>query len=367
MDLQRERDIEQLRRIALTQDKQIQHLLQVLERKCAELAELKGHEQELQQTLQLLEQMQAREQRQAVATAPTAERERTQRPGHGPSEQAELPQVTEVYELEEADRVCSSCGGTLEVLEGQDDETEMVDVVQVQYRLVKVKARKYRCRCGGCIESALGPERCVKGGRYSLAFGAKVVTDKYLDHMPLDRQVRILARHGLKVTSQTLWDQALAIATELKPAYEALLSRVLSQPVIGLDQTGWPRLSSKKSKDRKPWQMWCLTGRDVIYHRICEDKSAATFGELVGDYDGVIVCDALGTHAAGAREGPGITLANCWAHVQRRFAAAEADYPEARLMLDWIGQLYAIDAKADSDTERGTLRATESKAVPRKC
>ena len=40
--------------------------------------------------------------------------------------------------------------------------------------------------------------------------GFKVIIDKWLDHIPLERQVRILERHGLVVTSQTLWDLAYA-------------------------------------------------------------------------------------------------------------------------------------------------------------
>ena len=78
-----------------------------------------------------------------------------------------------------------------------------------------MKQQKYVCRCGGCVETALGPERALPGSRYSLAFAIKVVLDKYLDHIPLERQVRILERHGLVVTSQTLWDLRYAVAQRL--------------------------------------------------------------------------------------------------------------------------------------------------------
>ena len=86
---------------------------------------------------------------------------------------------------------------------GQFEESEMIDLVEVSYRVVKVKQQKYACRCGGCVETAPGPERAVLGGRYSLAFAIKIALDKYLDHIPLARQERILRRHGLDVTTQT--------------------------------------------------------------------------------------------------------------------------------------------------------------------
>jgi transposase len=140
-----------------------------------------------------------------------------------------------------------------------------------------------------------------------------------------------------------------------------LFERVMGEPVIGLDQTGWKRLGDRNAK---PWQMWCLTAPGVVIHRIRDNKSAATFKELVGNFVGVIVCDALSTHAAGARDGPGISLAGCWAHVFRKFEDAVADHPEAEIALEHIGALYEIDAQADGDLERlAELRSTESVAV----
>jgi transposase len=186
----------------------------------------------------------------------------------------------------------------------------VVDVVEVSYRVVKVQQQKYVCKCGGCIETAPGPERAMPGGRYSLDFAIKVAVDKYLDHIPLARQERILRRHGLLITTQTLWDQLQALGRRLESASRALLARVLAQPVVGLDQTSWPRLDGKGDK---PWQMWCLTAPDAVVHRIREDKSADTFKDLMDGYAGTIVCDALKTHEAGARGNDAIALAGCWA------------------------------------------------------
>jgi hypothetical protein len=45
-------------------------------------------------------------------------------------------------------------------------------------------------------------------------------------------------------------------------------------------------------------------------------------------------------------------LANCWAHVYRRFEEAMPDHPEAEKALAWIGTLYEIDRKATGDLTR---------------
>ena len=368
MDLERETDIDQLRRIAVVQQRQIQQLLQTLSRKCAELEHLKGGENELQTTLALLERQHAQVQRElerqaereASRAKPAEQVEKKKRAGHGPTEQPELERTTEVFELDEADRVCPACGGELRALDGQYETAELVDVIEVRYRVIEAQRQKYVCDCGGCVETAPGPERLIDGGRYSFEFAAKVAADKYVDHLPLARQSRIMARHGLKVTTQTLWDQLWALGNVLRPAYDELYRKVLAEPVVGLDQTSRKRLEATKAT---PWQMWCLTTEQIVFHSIRDDKSARTFAELVGNYEGTIVCDALSTHGAGAREGPGITLAGCWAHVLRKFAEAEKDHPDAAVALEMIRKLYEIDGRAGSLKERGELRRTESAAV----
>jgi transposase len=351
-DIERERDVEQLRRIALVQHS----ALEALTRKLA----ARDGDDAAQQALALLTATTPAK-KPASNDAPEQRKQRKERKEFGPTEQKSLRHVERVYVLDEADRACPSCGGELRPMEDQFEESEMIDVVDVEYQVVLVKRQKYRCRCGGCVDTALGPDRVTPGGRYSAEFGVKVATDKYLDHVPLSRQERILARHGLQVTTQTLWDQLHELAKQLKLVDDALLAHLLKQPVIGLDQTGWPKL---ETNSQKPWQMWCLTAPGVVVHRIRDDKSAATFKDLVGNYTGTIVCDALATHAAGARDGPGIALGGCWAHVLRKFREAEPDHPDAASALRWIGELYEIDREAGDDiAKRAELRRTRSREM----
>lgn len=372
VDLEREQDIEELRRIAQALKAQNAVLLEALTKKSRELERLRGKPGDLQLTLKMIEMLQAKtkaaedaiaraEAEQKKRAAQRAEKEHAVRSKTGPTPQPLLPVVPQVFTLDDADRACPSCGGELRPMAGQFEESELITVIETRYELVQVKQQKYSCKCGGCIETALGPERATPGSRYSLAFAIKVVLDKWLDHIPLERQCRILERHGLVVTSQTLWDLANAIAHRLERVNVALLDHVLGRPVIGLDQTGWPRL---EGVDSKPWQMWCLTAQGIAVHRIREDKSTATFTDLVGNYTGVIVCDALATHGAGARASPGIVLAACWAHVLRRFRDALPDHPEAERALAWIGALYDIDDRAGDDlARRAELRRSESRAL----
>jgi len=366
LDIEREQDIERLRAVARLQKSQLEHLISMLARKCAELEKLKGSGGELQIALKLLEEAQQEAARlDEPAAAPSREKKKAkgEQRGHGPTEQSSLPRVALRCELGEAERACPSCHGTLKPLAGQSERSEMIDVVELKYQVVEVERQKYVCACGGAVETAPGPVRAVDGGRYSLRFGIKVAFDKYVAHLPLERQARLMAHHGLHVTSQTLWDQCSAVTELLAPTYDALFAQLRASPVVGVDQTGWPDL---EDTSLPPWQMWCLTAPGLVYHRICDDKSARTFKDLLGDYRGWVVADALGSHEAGARECRGLKLAACWAHVLRRFRDAVVDFSEAQFMLAWIQDLYAIDARATDARDRARLRSTESRAVTEK-
>jgi hypothetical protein len=82
VDLRRERDVEQLRRVALAQQIQIEQLLRVLKLKTRELEALKGDPAELQQTLALVETL-TKQQQEAERTAKTG--------GGNPKKEAERP------------------------------------------------------------------------------------------------------------------------------------------------------------------------------------------------------------------------------------------------------------------------------------
>jgi transposase len=361
VDIRRERDIEQLRRIALTQQTQIRNLLDTLQSKCDVIDELRGDSGELQQTIELLNRLQEAQAREEDEhDTPKPKKKGKPQRGHGPKEQPELERIEKLFELDEPDRACPSCGGRLEPLKGQFESSEMVDVLQVSYKLVEVKRQKYTCRCGGHVDTALGPQRAIEGGRYSLAFAVKVAIDKYVDHLPMARQTRIMKRHGLELTTQTLWDQLWALSRLLRPCYDGLYEQALAAPVLGLDQTGWKRLNKKNAK---PWQIWCLTTPNVIYHRIREDKSTASWNALLGSYAGVVVCDAMSTHGAKGRNKPAPTIAGCWAHVLRKFRDAEADFPEAVIALEAIAELYQIDERARGPDHLRDLRQAESGKV----
>ena len=302
------------------------------------------------------------------------------RRGHGPTAQPKLARLEVVHEWAEADHACPQCGGTLKEMTGQTEDAEEIDVVERRFVIVTHQRKKYRCACNGCIDTAPGPLRLAtrpdaRGRRYSVAFAVEVAINKYLDHLPLERQARVMAREGLTIESQTLWDQLDALASVLQPTYAALRAHVLAAPVIGADETWWRLMGG--SAPNKRWWAWSVTCEDAVAYTILESRSQEAARQVLHGYRGIVMADGYGAYDALARAGPGFTLAHCWAHVRRKFVEAEPHYPApCAEVLALIGQLYAVERRcpgsaagieeaerADTLALRATLRREESAPI----
>jgi transposase len=340
IDLTQERNVETLRQISLLLERENQRLITKTLELMAENARLRG----LPDPQQLaLTELRALEQRRVKLFAPAAAAKPARRPrtGHGPRSQPTLPVVEIRHELPADRRVCPACGGELTEMAGQTEDSERVTTVKLTYQLEHHRRQKYRCACNGTVVTAPGPVQVIPGGRYAPEFGIGVAVAKYTDHLPLERQVRMMAREGLIVDSQTLWDQLDAIAHHLEPTYEALGRRALEAPVINVDETRWAIMGTPKPAAGTVWGVHAPT---VSFYRILPGKSTDEGREVLGDYTGIVVADGFAVYEVLARDGPGLTLAHCWAHAKRKYDEVAANWPTACAEIgELIGELYAIE------------------------
>lgn len=374
MDLRQERDIERLREAALLLEAENLRLVGKVSELTRALAGAKGEDaKQIQLRISELEAQLAR--RNQMLFAPSSEKRPAQRPsrepadrrGHGPTAQPMLPVVERVLELDAADQRCVSCGGELQAWAGQFEESEEVHVLERRFVVVKHRRQKYRCRCGGCVETALPPLKLFEGARYSIDFAIEVAISKYVDHLPLERQARIMAREDLLVTSQTLWDYLERLVRLLEAAYARLGDYQLIQPVLGADETRWLLMGAPPG-ERSKWHVWALSSARAVFYRILESRSAEAAREVLGDYQGVVVADGYSAYEALRKRGGAFTLAHCWSHVRREFLAAEPTHPQAAEALGFIGELYAVErlCATGPPAERLRLRHEFSRPIIRR-
>jgi transposase len=346
--LETETDVERLRQAALLLEAENRRLAARVVELTRQLLTARGEAAEvLQQRLAEVER-QLTQTRQELygpssekrpSAAPVAARteDKPQR-GHGPRQQA-LPVEEVVHELDEADKQCPQCGGALQLMQGQYEQSEEVEVVERRFVLKRHKRLKYRCGCGGCVETAPAPLKLVPGGRYSLEFAIEVAVHKYLDHLPLERQVRMMERQGLLVDSQTLWNQLEALARLVLPSLEALWLHQRAQQMMGADETRWPLLGSTA---QARWHLWVLASAHAVVYRVAEGRGAEAARELLQGFQGVVMTDGYAVYQAAADASAGrFSVAHCWAHVRRKFLECQA--PEAQVALTLIAELYQVE------------------------
>jgi transposase len=374
INIKHESDIETLRKVALMLDRENKRLTDRIGLLQNQIRKLSGEEAlSKQQELEILKEILASRESDLFGDssekrkrpdgngepAGAGETKKPQR-GHGPQKQLALEVIEEIHELHEDDLTCRVCGGQFEEMQGQFEESEEITSIERQFVILKHKRKKYRCRCNACVETAPGPVKLKAGCRYSPEFAIDVAVDKYVDHMPLQRQVKAMKRAGLIVKAQTLWDQLESLAKWLDPTYRAILQQVLESPLVHADETRWPMLGSKYAPKEKRW-MWAVANEELVAYRILKDRSTESARKILGGYSGILMSDAYGAYGALARDGPQmkmgsgdsgvkIKLVHCWAHCRRKYFKVEPNYPEqCKEILDLIGELYEVESQVPSD------------------
>jgi hypothetical protein len=229
----------------------------------------------------------------------------------------------------------------------------------------------YACHaCEGTVVTAERPAAPIEKGRPGPGLLAQVVTAKYAEHAPLNRQVDIFARHGVSLARQTLCDWVAAAADLLTPLYEDLTAAVLASRVIHTDDTGVPVLDRARTETREG-RLWVYIGdghpADVVYD-YTPTHSRAGPQAFLGDFRGYLQADAYAGYDALYATGRIIEV-GCWAHARRRFFDAKAsDAGRALPALGFIQQLYAVEREvkgADAETRRARRRADAGPVLAR--
>lgn len=365
--------LEELRARVASLECELSVLLQRITELTLELARVKDADRQLALELEvkvLRERVQAaaaeqfgpsRSERRPRPPEDKPRKEKKERARSGPTPQLKLPCVDVHHPLDEADKICVKCGGGLREMAGQAEVSELVVAVERRYRVERHHRQKYHC--GGCghIDTALGPmTRLVPGGRYDLSFALQVALDKYLDHLPLERQVRRMKRSGLVVTSQTLWDQLWALYGLLLPTLIALKVQARCADVLHVDETSWRMMGKGRSKK---WWLWVVRSARAVIFELLPSRGNDAAKVALGDYAGIVVADGYGVYASlekalekqgGRQVGlngevevlPNYLLAGCWMHARRPLFKAEKSTDVVSEALDCIGELYAVEALA---------------------
>ncbi|WP_137136455.1 IS66 family transposase [Rhizobium sp. FKY42] len=289
--------------------------------------------------------------------APRKERKARALPEH-------LPRVEHVIEPESIACPCG-CGNMVRIGE---DRTERLDRIPARYEVIVTIRPKYACPKGRTgVVQARAPAHLLEASWPTEALLAEIAVSKHSEHMPLNRQAEVMARHGVPIDRTVLSDWMGRTGNEIAPVVDHMAKRLLWDSTrLYVDETTAPVLDPGRGKTKTGY-LWAVLRDDrgwngsapsgVVFH-YRPGRKGEYAAEILDGFNGTIQVDAYGgySHLATTDRvgGAPLKLAFCWSHGRRKLikAAPKSGSPIVDEALVRIAALYKIeDSIRGSDPE----------------
>ena len=270
------------------------------------------------------------------------------------------------YELTAAERLCPDCGQ-------ERQEIGVESASQFEYKPAEVfvlehQRVKYACKgCQGCVTIAPKPPQPIDKGLPGPGLLAHIITDKYLDHIPLHRTEQRLARLGAPLSRSTMCDWMAGCAELLTPLWHSLKAWVLASKVLHTDDTTVAVRDESKTQHRYG-RLWDYIG-DENHLGIVFDYTTnhardgpATF---LKHFKGFLQADAYGAYDGIYTGSKGTIIeVGCWAHARNKFSDADSTDPERVLAAKaWVRKLYDVEDEAKAIIHAQKLTGADAAAA----
>ncbi|CAG0952454.1 hypothetical protein PLCT2_00274 [Planctomycetaceae bacterium] len=301
-----------------------------------------------------------------------------------------LPLEEKVHDLPEPEKACDKCGAAMTQIDAE--ESVQLEFVPATFKRIRHRRLKYACKaCGECVKLAERPLHPIMKGLPGPGLLAQTLNNKYDDHLPLNRQQEIYARHGVHVPRSSLCDWVRQSCLLLEPLYNFMCALVLQGKVIQADETtvnfrlkdygnacediegdskgdAHPKSKAKARLIQKGY-MWVYLG-DEQHPYCCFDftENSSKQGPLnflnhappellpgekpPSPFQGHMQADAYGGYDEVFRTKdetgkPLVLEVACWAHARRKFFEAQESKERdvAVAALQAIGEFYGVEQK----------------------
>jgi transposase len=197
---------------------------------------------------------------------------------------------------------------------------------------------------------------------------AQVVIDKYVDHLPLYRQLSRFERADVKLPYSTLSDWVSGTCKLIAPLYEALKTEVLQASYLHVDETTIKVLDKTKKGKTHRGYFWVYNNcpGKLVFFDYQEGREEKWPQGILKDYQGYLQADGYVGYE-GFADTSGITLLNCMAHARRKFVEAlDNNKAISEYALEQMQALYAIERECKEKNRDPAARQLirQQQAVP---
>lgn len=264
---------------------------------------------------------------------------------------SDLRSETEEHRVPDDERCCAACGSSK--LKSLPPETSE-QLKWIPGRFVRVVHKREKLACATChsqIITAPAPAQPIPKGIPTASLLAKIVVDKFLNHLPLYRQLAgFVLEHGVVIPISTACGWVRSVADLLELIYLVMVADVLRSKVIHTDDTSVRVQPQHTLSETGKARLWPYIG-DADHPHVVFDYTISRERDgpaaFLADYEGYLQADAYagydGIYATGR-----VTEVACWAHARRYFIEAEKKDPKrASAVLYRIKELFAIERRIE--------------------
>jgi hypothetical protein len=198
---------------------------------------------------------------------------------------------------------------------------------------------------------------------------AQIVIDKYVDHLPLYRQMQRFERAGVRLPYSTLTEWVSATCELITPLFNALKAEVLQSGYLHADETPIKVIDKDKKGETHRGYYWVYQNSldKIVFFDYQEGRGREGPMEILENFKGYLQTDGYAVYDIFDKR-PSITLLHCMAHARRMFnEALDNDYERASHALEEIQKLYAIERISKENNlnfeELKTVRCLKSAPV----
>lgn len=211
-------------------------------------------------------------------------------------------------------------------------------------------------------------QRVLKGAMISNEVLAQIVSSKYLDHMPLNRQEQYFARMGLSISRQNMKNWIYMAAPRCGPLIELLKTSLLECDLINMDETPHRVLTvdgeASNSEHYEIIQVGTSEAYQVVLYSFNVKRNAQVFADLLKDYTGALMVDGHESYRVAVRDhlnGLNCVKLACWAHTRRYFMdlIKSNSKSKSKSIISLISKLYRIETELRSLVEKQEISREE--------
>jgi transposase len=269
---------------------------------------------------------------------------------------ANLPVEEVHYEIEEEERICKKCSHALHDMgTNSRDEIEIIPAKVIVKRHI---THKYSCRhCETTdinvnIISAGAPKPLIKGSMATPSALSHIMTQKYMNAVPLYRQEKYLKSLGINLSRQTMSNWIIKSSRYFEPIYERMKVILLNQDIIHADETPVQVLKEENRKAKQKSFMWLYKSgkfdNQIVLYDYQTSRSYEKPKNFLAGFKGYLNTDGYAAYA----KLKNIIQVGCLAHVRRKFKDAMDLLPKehhkeslAAIGFDFCYKLYKIEKK----------------------